>query len=156
MSDLTSFLDGEAPHAPARTRIGAGAALGSVFLVFMPVLLLLWWSAGPEYVSKDGLRLRVDLLSLLYPIGAVVTGALFFLLAGLVRTRFGKALMGAVSFLPWIIGIALCINGGYNHWTSLHSALTLIGSVTFGATLGWHASQFTTRRRHSQSIRDAV
>jgi hypothetical protein len=156
MKTLASFLDGDWPDAPAMVRVRAGAAVGSVFMIFLPVIAFLWWREGTEYVSRDGRSMRLDLLSLLYPFGTVVTGSLFFLLAGVSQARLAKACLGALAFLPWMAALALCINDGYQNWRGVHTAITLLTAVAFGCPLGWNASSLTTRSRESKSAEPAV
>ena len=134
------------PRAPIRVRAAAGAAAGSVFAVFTPILAATWLFRGAEVTIARGL-VRVDLLTLLYPLGAVIAGALLCILLPYGRGRIGGALLGAISLLPWIAAIAWCMDRGYAQWQVSHTILTFLVATLLGAPLGWHLGAFTQRAR---------
>jgi len=143
--EIARFLDGDRPNASAWLRFGAGALLGACFAVFTPILLGLWAFGGPEITLRGGQLLRVDLLSLLYPLGAVFSGGLFCLLTPRAPNRPARALLGALAVSPWFAAVALCIDRGYAAWQGPHTVTTLLGAISIGAPLGWVSHLRTAR-----------
>ena len=137
LDEIARFLDGERPEARPALRFTAGALVGSCFALFTPILLGLWIFRGREVLLKRGGSVRVDLASLLYPLGAVISGALFVLLVSRARSRIVAALLGSLALLPWLVSIVVCINQGYAHWQMAHTVTTLLGAIGLGAPLGW-------------------
>jgi hypothetical protein len=136
------------PGARPRTRFLNGALLGSLFAVFTPVFLLMWALEGPEVLTRRG-TIRVDLLALAYPLGAVVSISLLLGLAGVAQSRVGRALLGALAFLPWCGAMTLCLDRGYADWQPVHSLATILCATAIGAPIGW--SMTAPRGRRSRS-----
>jgi hypothetical protein len=134
--EIARFLDGAPPDAPLRVRLAAGAGLGACFGVFVPLIAGLWWLRGAEFVTRRGLRVRADLLTVTYALGALVSGALLFALAPRASRPAIAGLAGAVAMLPWLAGIALCMDRGYANWTVQHTILTLGSATVLGIPLG--------------------
>ena len=153
---LAYFLDADRADAPLSARFIEGALFGLVFFgVFTPLLLVGWVFGGREATIR-GIETRLDLLTLLYPLGAIVSCSLLYGLTSLVRSRPARALLGTVAFLPWFAALALCMDGGHTHWRILHTLTTVVGAVAFGAPFGWDMTQPRIRRRASRSRRSAV
>ena len=130
--------------------------VGASFAIFTPLLLIAWAVGGREITGRGGVLVRVDLLVALYPLGAIVSGALLFGLTALARGRLLRALLGAVAFLPWVAGIALCIDGGYSVWRPLHTVTTVFMALALGAPIGWSMTPRLGRPREQRSRRTAV
>jgi hypothetical protein len=156
LDKLARYLDGDRPDAPLRDRFATGALVGALFASFTPLLLLLWAIGGREITSRGGQVVRVDLLAAIYPLGAVVTGALLFGLTALVRARVLRALLGAVAFLPWVAGIALCMNAGHVVWRPMHTVATILMALAFGVPIGWGMTPRLGRPPNRRSRRPAV
>jgi hypothetical protein len=137
------------------SRFLTGALVGAFFSIFTPLLLLLW-ALGGRMASIRGIDTRLDLLSALYPIGAVVSSSFLYGLTALVRTRPARALFGAVAFVPWVAAIALCMEGGHTQWRFMHTAVTALGALALGAPLGWGMTAPRWQRRARPSRRSAV
>lgn len=154
--EIARFLDGERPNASPRLRFGAGALLGGCLALFTPILLGLWAIEGAEITVPPGRPVRVDLLSLVYPLGAIVSGGLFCLLTSYASTRLARAVLGAVAVLPWFAAIALCLDRGYAAWQSAHTVTTLLGALSLGAPLGWishsRAARLTDRATEHTAV----
>jgi hypothetical protein len=155
LDELARYLDGDRPDAPVRVRLATGAAVGAVFCVFVPLLLLMWALGGREVSLRHGILLRVDLLAVLYPLGAIVSGALLFALTALTRTRLLGALLGAVAILPWVAGIVICFDRGYSTWQPLHTMTTASMALIMGGKVGWDRTRSSTGQ-HKRSQRSAV
>jgi hypothetical protein len=136
-TEIARFLDGEHPEASLGLRFLTGALLGAVFAIFTPLLALLWFVSGPEVMTRKSILVRVDLLTALYPLGAVITGALFAALVSYARSRVTASLLGVAAFIPWCAAIGLCIDRGYADWSAKHTFLTLFCAVVFGGFAGW-------------------
>jgi hypothetical protein len=89
----------------------------------------------PEIRIRGGL-LRPDLALLLYPLGALVTGVLFFALAPLMRWIITAPVLGVLSFAPWTFAIARTIDRGYRDWTAAHTWIASTCAVLLGGVLG--------------------
>ena len=153
---LAYFLDADRPDAPLSARFLDGALFGLVFFaVFTPLILLSWALEGREATIR-GVETRLDLLSLLYPLGAIVSNSLLFGLTSFVRSRLARALLGIGAFLPWFAAMALCIERGHTDWRVLHTWTTVLSAVVIGAPIGWGMTQPKIRRRTSRSRRSAV
>src|SRR5688572_6739760 len=152
---IARLLDGDRPDAPFASRLATGALVGAFFAVFVPVILILWAIGGRETVIK-GTTVRLDLLTAIYPLGAVLSSALLYALAPLSPSRVLRALLGAIAFVPWFAGIAWCSDGGYATWRSKHTAVTIISALAIGAPLGWNTTPKRKQRGDRASRRSAV
>ena len=111
-------------------------AVGTVFVPFTILIFAMWIFGGPEQRVRGAL-VRVDLLLLLYPLGAIVTGAILGVLEPFVgRSRWRAALTGAVAVLPWLAGIALTTDHGYRDWNGAHTFTIVIMTLVFGPVVG--------------------
>ena len=156
LGKLASFLDADRPDATLSARFIDGALFGLVFAVLFTPLLLFTWAMGGREATIRGVETRLDLLSMLYPLGAIVSNSLLFGLTSLVRSRVGRALLGAVAFIPWFAAMALSMEGGHAHWRILHTAVSLGCALLLGGPIGWDMTQPKIRRRSSRSRRSAV
>ena len=111
-------------------------AVGTVFVPFTVLIFAMWIFGGPEQRVRGAL-VRVDLLLLLYPLGAILTGAILGVLEPFVgRSRWRAALTGAVAVLPWFAGIALTTDHGYRDWNGAHTFTIVIMTLVFGPVVG--------------------
>ncbi len=113
-------------------------ALGFLFVfgIFTPLLLLVLLFGGREVETDSDVSVRVDLLLLLYPLGATIAGALLGALAPYARGRISAALIGMVAMAPWMTGINLALEHGHRDWSGVHTITTLLMIVIFGAGMG--------------------
>jgi hypothetical protein len=151
---LARWLD-DRPDAPLSSRFVSGALVGAFFCIFTPLLLALWVFGGREAMIR-GINTRLDLLTIAYPLGALVSHSLLYGLTALVRTKPARAFLGVVAFIPWFAGMALCMDGGHADWRLKHTALTALGALSFGLPLGWGMREPQWRRRKQASRRSAV
>ena len=125
------------PEEPLARRAAAGALLfGGAFGIFTAVLLLMLLVGGPEYTTRRGVVMRLDLLTVLYPLGAAVAGGVVGALLPLTRTRSGAAAAGVAALLPWTAAISLCVDRGYAHWTTMHTVVSAGTALVLGLALG--------------------
>ena len=111
-------------------------AVGTIFVPFT-ILIFAMWIFGGSAQRVRGTLVRVDLLLLLYPLGAIVTGALLGLFETFIgRSRWRAALAGAIAVLPWFAGIALTTDHGYRDWNDAHTFATVIMTLIFGPLVG--------------------
>jgi hypothetical protein len=143
---ISEFLDGNRPDAPIWLRLLTGAAFGAVFSVFVPIIALVWLIGGAEVQTRSAL-IRADLLTLLYPLGAIISGALFVALVGYCRSRVAASISGIVALAPWFVAIGLCFNRGYSTWTPDHTVTTTICTLLIGGGLGWFTAESRFHRR---------
>ena len=127
----------ERDRASALERAKAGAfGAGLIFAPFalpIPIGLIL---GGPEHVSR-GSVIRVDLLLLVYPLGAILAGAVLGLFGPFVgRSRWRSALAGVVAVPPWFAGIASTLDHGYTAWNTGHTFVTIMMTGIFGPLVG--------------------
>ena len=155
-SEIARFLEGGRPAASPGVRAAAGASVGAVFWVFVPVLGAIWLFSGPELVAR-GTVVRVDWLTLLYPLGAVCTGALFGLFNIPSRGQVARSLLGVLAFVPWSAAIAVCFDDGIAQWSLRHSLLTGLMATFLGGPLAWVAgSEQPTPGRRAPSDPPAI
>jgi hypothetical protein len=123
-----------------RMRRGAGVFLRS-FGIFTILILAMWLVGGPEPASR-GVPIRVDLLTLIYPGGAAITGALFALFEPAAdRSRVLAMAVGIIAIAPWVAGITLTFDRGYASWNVGHTIVTAITSLTLGCAMGYGYSR---------------
>jgi hypothetical protein len=103
---IARWLDGR-PDSSLSSVFVSGALVGAFFSIFTTLLLLLWAFGGREATIRD-IETRLDLLTVVYPLGALVSDSLLYGLTALVRTRPARAFLGVVAFIPWFAGMALC------------------------------------------------
>ena len=128
-----------APEEPVGRRTMAGAIiLSGAFGVFVPIILLMLLLGGPEQIDKHGTLWRVDLILVLYPLGAAVAGAIVGALLPLTRSRVGACAVGV---------IALGADRGYAHWTGTHTALAALTALPLGLAFGAGLYAGDRRRR---------
>ena len=144
-NEIARFLDGSRPKASVRLRLLAGASVGAVFAAFTPILALIWAVKGPVFVDRNGVRLRVDVLTFAYPLGAVLSGALFSLLVSYCRSRLVGALAGAAALTPWFALVVAATDDGLAAWTRAHTVTVLVGAGVIGGWLGWFAVHMQRR-----------
>ena len=137
-----------APEEPVGRRTMAGAIiLSGAFGVFVPIILLMLLLGGPEQIDKHGTLWRVDLILVLYPLGAAVAGAIVGALLPLTRSRVGACAVGVIALVPWAAGISLCADRGYAHWTGTHTALAALTALPLGLAFGAGLYAGDRRRR---------
>ena len=107
--------------APVRERLATGAAFGGTFAAFgvLGLILILLATGEIEAEYRGGTLVRLDLGLLFFPVGALLSGVIFFTLVPVTRSRILAAIVGAVSFLPWAVSIALFLDNGHRAWTVL-------------------------------------
>src|SRR3982750_2555475 len=136
------------PEEPLARRAAAGALIfGGIFGVFTLLLLLLLLLNGPEYESRHHVLMRLDLLAVLYPLGAATAGAIMGALLPLTRTRPGAIAAGILALAPWSAAIGLCMDRGYSHWTTGHTVVSACLAVGLGAGLGFGIAGYARQRR---------
>jgi hypothetical protein len=153
---IGKFLDGDAPHASATTRVAAGAMGGAVFAAFALVSAAAWLVVGPVSTTRGGVRVRWDLLTVGYPLGAVLGGALLGFARPCVRPRPLAALFGLLALLPLSVLLTASLDGAHRAWSLRHTVLALVTAAVLGGGLGWTlhapaAARAWQRRRPEQS-----
>ena len=121
-------------------RAWAGARLwGGVFAPYALILALMLVVVGPEYQSsrRAATMVRLDLLLVLYPLGAVIAGAVIGTLAPLTGHRAGAIFTGMLALAPWSVGLALCMNRGYVNWTAGHTIIVSVMAIALGSGVGF-------------------
>jgi len=107
------------------------------FGIFCLLILALWLFGGAEQESR-GMTIRADLLTLLYPAGVIIAGAVFGLLEPVAdRSRGAAMAVGVIALLPWVLGISLTMDRGYADWTIGHTITSLITTVLLGSAAGY-------------------
>src|SRR5690606_5409521 len=81
-----------------------------------------------EFETRGHL-LHAGVLAVTYPLGAIVTGAVFMALHPYLTNAILLYGWGVISMLPWSIGIAVGMERGYADWTALHTFLAVAGSL---------------------------
>ena len=152
-NEMARFLDGERPNASLGLRLLTGATFGTVFAVFTPIIAVFWLVKGAEFQAQNGMLIRVDLLTLLYPLGAVISGALFSGLVSYRRNRVAASLSGMIALAPWFLAIVVCFDRGYLDWTRFHTAIASFCAVMMGGWLGWFAAHARLHNRSSGTSR---
>ncbi len=111
------------------------------FGIFTVLILAMWLIGGPNPTSR-GVPIRGDLLTLIYPGGAAVTGALFALFEPVADRSMVLAMAaGIIAIAPWVAGIALTFDRGYASWNVGHTIVTAITSLTLGCAMGYGYSR---------------
>jgi hypothetical protein len=112
-----------------------------VFGLFTPLLLVMWLLEGPVVASR-GSVIRVDLLTITYPVGAALCGALFGLLEPIAeRGRIAAMLCGVLAIFPWVGGLSVAIVPGGQFSLKIALITTAITSTLLGSALGYGYSK---------------
>jgi hypothetical protein len=105
--------------------------------VFALVAAVAWLVVGPESTLQSGVRVRWDMLTVGYPLGAVLGGALLGLGRPCVRRRPVAVLVGVVALLPLSIVVSASLDGAHLAWGPRATVLAMLTAATLGGGLGW-------------------
>ena len=141
-------------HPPAWLRVRNGALFTLLFPGVFSVLIWAVYVFGGR-MQRDSAGVSTDMLvlSIAYPLGSLLMGAVIGLGRPAMRNVISSTLIGTLAIAPLMIGIGLSMDNALTHWTLPDTVMTAGLTVLFGAALGYGA---TTRKRGRAARRTRV
>ena len=91
---------------------------------------------GRYWTDPDGVRMDWLVLSIAYPVGALLIGAIAGLGTPLRRNVLSSCIIGTIAIAPLAAGIALSMGNALTHWAVANTIVAGSLSLAFGITLG--------------------
>jgi len=118
-------------------RAWRGARLGLVFPGVFTILILVIYLFGGRHQLSRGIEADFLVLSIAYPLGAAIMGAVLALGAPFMRGYVRSALVGMAALAPFLIGIGLSMDDGLTHWSSSQTEITFALTIVYGGMIGY-------------------
>jgi hypothetical protein len=134
-------------NPPAWLRVRNGALVALLFPGVFSILIWAVYVFGGR-IQRDGAGVRTDMLvlSVAYPLGSLLMGAIVGLGRPVMRNLITSTLVGSLAIAPLIAGIVLSMDNALTQWRLSDTAMAAGMSLVFGAALGYGATTRTRRR----------
>lgn len=134
-------------NPPAWLRVRNGASLTLLVPGVFSVLIWAVYAFGGR-IQRDSAGVSTDMLvlSIAYPLGSVLMGAIVGLGRPAMRNVISSTLIGTLAVAPLMIGIALSMDNALTRWRLQDTVMAAGLSLLFGAALGYGATTRTRRR----------
>lgn len=144
---LTQRKGGTLATPSAWRRVRNAALLCLVFPGVFSVLIWAVYLLGGR-IQRDNSGVTTDLLvlSIAYPVGSLLMGAVLGLGLPLMRNFVSSSIVGILAVAPLMVGIGLSMDNALTQWTLGDTVLTGSLTIVFGMTLGYGATMVTRRR----------
>jgi hypothetical protein len=121
----------------AWNRARRGASLGLAFPGIFTILILVIYAFGGRHQLSKGTEIDFLVLSIAYPLGSAIMGAVLALGAPFMRGYVRSALVGMAAFAPFVIGIGLATDNGLTRWDSSQTGVSVALTIFYGGVVGY-------------------
>jgi len=141
-------------NPPAWLRVRNGALVTLAFPGAFSVLIWAIYVFGGR-IQRDGAGVSTDMLvlSIAYPLGSLLMGAIVGLGRPVMRSFITSTLVGSLAVAPLIIGIELSMDNALTQWNLPDMVMTAFMILFFGIALGYGARTVKRGRLTTRATR---
>jgi hypothetical protein len=118
-------------------RLRNGALFGLVFPGGCTLIILAMYALGGRYQHDKASDMDLLVLSISYPIGSVLLGAILALAGTWVRGFLLSTLVGIIAITPFVVAVGLGMDDGLHHWNREHTIICGSLILVYGAAIGY-------------------
>lgn len=137
---------GTVPKVGTWQRVRNGASFGAICPGLFSVLIWLIYLFGGRFQQDNGVTTDFLVLSIAYPLGSLLMGAILGLGLPMMRNFASSSMVGMIAIAPLSIGIGLSMDNALTHRTSGTTVVVAVVTVFLGMAIGYGATNVTRQR----------
>jgi hypothetical protein len=111
---------------------------------FTILIVAMYMIAGRHQLSR-GTDTDLLVLSIAYPLGSAIMGAVIGWGAPFMRGHVRSALVGIAAIAPFVFGVMLSVDNGLQHLDEVHIVLGVGMTIVYGAAIGYGVGRARSR-----------